>query len=151
MNTKLLTAVLFAVLMAGCAQHHHRGDHKSANNTMPQVSVVSGRIVVPSVLVFTRPTAVTVTWQLPADSKSRFAENGIVIEGKLIDEVIRGDKVSVVLDARQTEIADCRRSKDGLEFSCLNRYTQPGIYKYTIRFIDESGKPLSIDPTIVNM
>ena len=150
MNKKMLIAALFAVLLAGCSHHHLRGDDKSVNQTMPQVLVVNGRIVVPSVLIFTRPTAVTVTWQLPTDSKFRFGENGIVIEGRLIDEVIRRDQVSVVLDTKQDEIVNCRRGKDGLEFSCLNKYTKPGVYKYTIRLIDESQKSLVVDPSMVN-
>ena len=152
MNKKLLAAVLFVVLLAGCSHHHRRGDDKYLNPTTPQVLVEGSRIVVPNALVFLRgEPAVTITWQLPRDSKARFAENGIVIEGRITDELLRGEKVSVVLDPRQTEIVDCRRSKDGLEFTCLNKHTQPGSYKYTIRLIDESQKQIALDPAVVNM
>ena len=152
MNKKLLIAALFAVLLAGCAHHDRRGGDKEVNATTPQVSVVDGRVVAPAALVYLRgQPAVTITWQLPRDAKVRFAENGIVIEGRLLNEVLRGDKPSVVLDPRQNDIVDCKRGREGLEFSCLNKHTQPGIFKYTIRLIDESQKQLVLDPAVVNM
>ncbi len=151
MNKKMLLAVLSAVLLTSCSIFGGKDDGKGVNQTTPPVSVVNGQIVAPSALVFTKAQPVTVTWQLPAGSKARFPENGIVIEGRLLDEVIRGDKVSVVLDTRQTEIVECRRGKDGLEFSCLNKHTKPGIYKYTIRVIDENQKTIVLDPSVLNM
>jgi hypothetical protein len=112
--------------------------------------VDGNEIVVPYALIFLGRREVTVTWQLPPDSKHRFADNGIVIEGVLIDQVIRGDRVSVVLDPRQNEIVNCRRSANGLEFSCLNRHTKPGYYKYTIRLVGGSQTSLVRDPGIMN-
>lgn len=151
MNKKLLVAALIAVLLAGCAHRHPRGDGNVVNQTKPQISVdSSGQIVVPQALIFLGRQEVTVTWQLPPNAKYRFADNGIVVEGRLKDEVLRGDKVSVVLDPRQNEIVNCRRGKEGLEFTCLNRHTQSGIYKYTIMLVDESQKQLVLDPSVVN-
>lgn len=150
MYKRLLIAALLAVLLAGCAHRHHRGDDKVVNQTNPQISVgADGRIDVPYALIYLGRREVTVTWRLSPDSKYRFADNGIVIEGVLVDQVIRGDKVSVVLD-RQDEIVNCRRGANGLEFSCLNRHTKPGYYKYTIRLVGDSQKPLTLDPGMLN-
>ena len=154
MNKKLLIAALLAVTLAGCSIFGSKGESKVVNQTKPQVSVLpSGEIVVPYALIYLGRQPVTITWQLPADSRYRFADNGIFIEGRLKDEIIRGDKVGVVLDPRQTEIVNCRpvKEKAGLEFSCDNKHTQPGYYKYTITLIDQqTQKPLKLDPGIMN-
>jgi hypothetical protein len=150
MNKKLLFVALLAALLAGCAHRHPRGEGDVVNQTRPQITVQGDQIAVPYALIFLGRREVTVTWQLPTDSKYRFADNGIVIEGVLVDQVVRGDRVSVVLDPRQNEIVNCRRSANGLEFSCLNRHTKPGYYKYTIRLVGDAQKPLTLDPGIMN-
>ena len=64
--------------------------------------------------------------------------------------MIRGKPPSVALDPDQKEVVDCRPSKDGLQFSCFNNHTIPGVYKYTIR-VRSGEKVISKDPPIVNM
>jgi hypothetical protein len=151
MNKKLLIAVLFGVLMTGCAHHRHGYDGKGPNPSLPQVTVVGDDIKVDQeILVFRPGMGGLITWTLPANSPYRFAENGIVIEGRLVDRVIRGEQVSVVLDTRPGDIGECKRAKEGLEFTCVNKHTMPGVYKYTIRLIG-GAKPLQRDPPIVNM
>jgi hypothetical protein len=56
-----------------------------------------------------------------------------------------------VVDNAEGEIIDCKPRKEGLEFTCLNRHTKRGTYKYTIR-VQEGDKPLdALDPTVMNM
>lgn len=160
MNKLTFTLALAALLLGGCAQfhdRHHRGDGRfyggcpCPDPTQPMVTVKDGAIVLDQeVLVFPRNVSGPLTWTLPSNSTVRFAENGIVIEGRLLDRVLRSDVPSVVLDPKQSEIVDCRRGSEGLSFTCLNRHTAPGVYKYTIRVI-EGQREISRDPPIVNM
>jgi len=105
-------------------------------------------------LVFTRRGAVTITWHLPRGSNYTFDAQGIVIEGRLVSQtkVPRDGLVqqTYVLDPKQDEIVRCSPSKEGSEFSCLNRNTKPGRYKYTIRVRDGTKALESLDPWIVN-
>lgn len=148
---KLLVAALCTALLAGCSIFSPRESGKTVNQTTPQVSVSpEGAISAPYALIYLGRQPVTITWQLPADSKFRFADNGIFIEGRVADEVLRGEKVSVVL-ARQNEITNCRPGKGGLEYSCDNKHSQAGYYKYTISVIDQQTKKLTkLDPGIMN-
>lgn len=136
----------------------------------PKVDVVNNSIIVdpPYLYYFPEERNVETVWELPADSKYRFsAKDGIVIEGELVDHIVQvpenstgkstvlangvkpGDRLAV-LDHKQTEVVDCGVRKDGLAFSCRNRHTRPGIFKYTIRLVDKDGRPIDRDPSYVN-
>jgi len=144
---------LSALLLAGCGHHRHGhpGKGLGMNPTQPQVSIVDGKIKLDQeILLFLRREKVTVTWSLPASGPYRFAENGIVIEGQIIDKVLREKETSVVLDTRQKEIVDCRRAQDGLQFTCVNNHTAPGVFKYTIR-VTNGQQVIERDPPVVNM
>jgi hypothetical protein len=152
MNKKLLLLVLGTLVLGACSTQP-RTDPRALDQSTPQVGLVDGRIVVPLSLVYSagQPNG-KITWQLALGSKATFAENGIVIEGRVTDELIRGNNRDAIgLDPKQTEITNCSRSKDGLEFSCVNRHSQPGVYKYTIRLVDETRKSYVFDPFVVNM
>jgi hypothetical protein len=102
----------------------------------PQVTVLAGKIQVqPDPIVFAKDQVnVTLTWQLPPDGKFTFAENGIVFEKAAGDEVV-----------------NCHRGERPTEFTCLNRHTRPGIYKYDVRVL-EDGKALDpLDPHMVDL
>jgi len=152
----LIAVVLGALVLAGCehfAPKRYLPTLEKRSN--PEVTVVNGKIIVPYLLVF-RPDdkEVEITWRLPTDRKLRFPKNGIVMEGAVLEQVIRqpreGVSAAVALDPRQTEIT-CKTQEGGLTFSCLNRNTKPGVlYKYTIRVIDETGKELVRDPFVMN-
>ena len=138
MKLRSIFAVLVTLVLAGCGHMHHRdGDCSKCGPvdiTRPQVSVVNGRIVVDQeTLVFgeaLRGVAVTITWQLPKGSNLSFPENGIVFN-----------------DAGEEIVCN---SKPGPVFSCLNRHTKPGRYKYTIR-AQEGDKALPpLDPYVAN-
>jgi hypothetical protein len=144
------------------------GHPGESNSLLPMVSFEPGRDTTPQVspnpLTFGKDQKnVTIAWRLPQGSKLRFAaKDGIVIDGEVTgnfhpnpDARLYGGKVSsgntsgMVPDPRQTEIVDCKVGKDGLEFTCLNKHTRPGIFKYTIKLTD--GKTEFVrDPDILN-
>lgn len=144
---RLLTASALLLLLGGCTINiQHPGRHcapcqaggSPGDPKAPQVLVSNGEIRVDQeVLRFAKDqTNVTITWRLvPGKGTGRltFPENGVVFER-----------------AADGEITDCRRSEDGTAFSCLNRHTRPGIYRYGIN-VNEDGKPLKpLDPTVMN-
>ncbi len=145
MNKRLpLALVAVAALLGGCMGHHMhqgggpggpmgpRGEMMHAN---PLVTVKGNQISVsPDPLVFLKDEKnVRITWRL-GDGGLSFADNGIVVEGP-----------------KQDEIVDCRPGASGRDFSCLNRNSRPGRYKYTIRVLKD-GKPLvPRDPEIMNL
>ncbi len=139
--------------LTGCAQYERVKDKLSNDNSTPQVSVKDGKLEIqPAALYFhAGEKDAKITWKLPAGENLRFAkDSGLVIEGEIIDKVIRGTPNSVALDARQNEIVSCEISADALAYTCLNRNTRPGIYKYTVRVLS-GDKLLEKDPPIVNM
>lgn len=145
-------AVICVLLLGGCACF--KGLPTLEERSHPQVTLRDGRIVVSPEILFYFPDErdVLIVWQLPRDSKYRFStKDGIVIEGQLTDRVLRGAAAadSVALE-KQDEIVKCEARKEGLEFTCLNRHTRPGIYKYTIRVRDGSNE-VKRDPPIANM
>ena len=154
MKKSLGFALLAGVLaITGCAQYERVKDKLSNDSSTPQVSVKDGQLdIQPAALYFhASEKDVKITWKLPAGANLRFAkERGVVIDGELLDKVIRGTPNSVALDARQNEIVNCEISADALAYTCLNRNTRPGIYNYTVR-VQSGDKLLEKDPPIVNM
>ncbi len=143
---------LLSVLMSGCAVLKAVPSLDVRSN--PQVTVRDGRIALSHEVLYFRADEknVPITWRLPTDSKLRFPPNGIVIEGEVIDRVLRapgGRGEAVALNPNQTEIVECRALKDGLEFTCRNRNSRPGVYKYTIR-LREGERTIERDPSLVN-
>lgn len=135
-------AVGLVSLLAGCTINiYHDGKHgggAGASATSPMVVVVGGKIqrVVPDPLVFGADQVnVNVTWHLPKDGTLTFpAKGGIVFEAKASDEIV-----------------NCRASEDRKQFTCLNRHSKPGIYKYLVQ-VEDNGKPLEpLDPHLVDL
>lgn len=158
MKKSHVIVAICVLLLGGCA--HLRGIPSLEERSRPQVTVRDGRIVITPEILYYLPDErdVQIVWQLPKDSKYRFPtrtnnakEQGIVIEGRLTDRVLRStDGVDSVALEKQDEIVRCEVRNEGLEFACLNRHTQPGLYKYTIRLRDGSNE-LKRDPPIANM
>lgn len=157
----VLAAVVAAA--AGCSHQRprHDGRHAVIIHEMPLVTVKTGAVPVISVspepLVFTGDQRnFRIEWSLPAGLE--FPDNGIVIEGQVLDPSTRQDlrptmqahKVVGPINSKQEEIVDCRRHKeDPRKFSCLNRRTKPGVFRYTIRV--KVGNDVAVsDPTIMN-
>ncbi len=163
MNKRVLALIsVFAMsaLTAGCVNFDV--GRAAARSDRPKVTVVDGQIVVdPPALLFSRGQGTTrIQWSLPRDSAWTFPKDGIVIEGEVTallsggtievkDPSRRDTPTSTVIDRNQKEIVECKASPDFKEFSCLNRNTRPGVYKYTVRVTD--GKTtLQRDPPIMN-
>ena len=162
MKTLKVVGAICVLLLSGCA--HLRGIPTLEERSNPQVTIGKDGIAVnpPVLYFFPGEKDVQVVWHLPKDSKYRFPtdpknprEAGIVIEGQVVDRVLRGTDgtaTSVVLAPQTDEIVKCEVRSLGLEFACLNRHTVPGVYKYTIRVLDpESKTPLVRDPPLLNM
>lgn len=132
---KTLLALVAGLALSACASHDSYSHVPKINPTTPRVSIIDGKqIVVDQEPIFFAKGVVNVriNWQLPADSKVRFPKDGIVFDRTAIEEIV-----------------DCRIDKEGLVFSCLNRHTKPGKYKYTIK-VEGNPAIAPLDPTVVN-
>ncbi len=100
MKKRLLVYVVLALALSGCTTL--KWVPRLEERRTPQVTVSDGRIVVTPEILFYFPDErdFDILFQLPRESGLTFPENGIVIEGELIDQVIRGDRISVVLEPR---------------------------------------------------
>lgn len=146
MNRRLLTAAaLLTALLGGCSihYHHHHPSQPGGSSTgqgdpkAPVVRVAGGTITVDQdVLRFGKDQVnVTVTWRLQSKDggKLTFPPNGVVFER-----------------AADGEVVDCKPTRDNTEFTCVNRHTKPGVYRYGIN-VNEDGKPLKpLDPYMMN-
>lgn len=116
--------------------------------------------VVPDPLHFTKDQVdVKISWHLPANSGMTFPENGITIDGEVVHSSAKGyenrtanvrpSKDGEVVLREQNEIIDCKLAS-AIEFTCLNRHTRPGVYKYTVRVRLASGQVIERDPRVMN-
>ena len=132
MKKMILVLVATGLLVTACASH--RSHVEKTNPLRTGVSVVDGkRIVVgQEPIYFSKGTQnVRFAWQLPPDSQYTFPRDGVVVKDA-------GD-----------EIVDCHPEQNGLGFSCLNKHTKPGKYKYTIKLDGLPAVP-PLDPIIDN-
>ncbi|MGZ8255961.1 MAG: hypothetical protein ACXWVT_13990, partial [Burkholderiaceae bacterium] len=132
---RILVALLVGVGLSGCTAFNRFFDIPS--NETPVVVVLNGEVkeVTPDPLRFNNKQGrVTIYWQ--AKTGYRFsAKNGISIDGERIGGA--GGRP----DPTQNEIVECRPAREDLtEFSCVNRNSRPGIYKYTVRMETVEGK-----------
>lgn len=150
MKRVLLAAVLGALALVGCGLlTHERSGMPPPEN--PVVSVGPGNQieVQPDPLLFTRPGAVVITWELDSRAAAagfRFAETG---RGIRIDhEVVNGRPEQTPHVRGEFERAESQATKYRLVF----RNTRPGkhTYKYTITLRDPTGADISKDPAIIN-
>lgn len=144
-----LVVCLATALLAACA--HDPYSDKSQNPVI-RIDGVAARVN-PQVLVFVsdpKGKPITITWRLDPASGFRFAERGIVIEGEVIDQIIRGQPPSVVLDTRQNVVVDCKAADERrLTYTCTNTLARPGAFKYTLRVTD-GKREITHDPLIAN-
>ncbi|MBL8323466.1 MAG: hypothetical protein JNJ89_00755 [Rubrivivax sp.] len=167
---KLVLALTAAAALGACSQlARERVSDQLANelHTNPVLTVRSGFIsVAPEPIVVSMkelgrgPNAKPMTWRLPAGHRFA-AENGIEILGVVVDgqgnpvkpdpKVFKDPNPRISREGRAA--LSCQiNDKDRSEFSC--RFTDKavvGIYRYNIRAVDPSGKPVESDPSIFGM
>lgn len=123
-----------ALLLAGPAQA------QAPDPANPRVLVTNGQISVDqdTIRFSKKKGKVKITWRLPAQGNYAFPTDGIVIERQ-------------VKGGRDPKLEfTCARAQNPRLFSCENRNTVPGTYKYTVK-VDENGQPLPpLDPIIIN-
>lgn len=144
MNKHLIAAASLALLLGGCASHHH-GPMRGPERPVVEVGGDSVKAVSPDPLRFrVGQGAAVITWRLGADGYA-FAANGIVIDGEL-------DRPGGKLKSReQNEIIDCRPLANGRQFQCINRNTRAGAFKYTVRVLRDGKALAPFDPEIMNI
>jgi hypothetical protein len=146
-----LLAALAAGILAGCTGIPGRYP-PGVDPQRPRVTTDGQTIGVDQELLSfaANGVAVRIAWQLPREGAWRFVPGrGIVVEGRLTDRVLREPQTSVVLDPAQTEIVDCAADEARLRYTCTNRRTRFGVYKYTIRLTD-GKREITRDPLIAN-
>ena len=132
MKKSILVIAATGLILSACASHHTHAIKVDPAN--PRVSIVDGKRIAVDQETITFAKGVQnfrINWQLSADSKYVFPKDGIVVN-----------------EARE-EIVDCRPAEDGRSFSCFNRHTRPGKYKYNIKVQGTPVVPV-LDPVIVN-
>lgn len=156
-----LAAALTAALTAGCAMHAHDPSHHGRMAEQlyrfPLVSVKAGLISVsPEPLVLRRSESVDeIVWTLPPGLS--FAKDGIRIEGLLLGR--NGEPLPPRQDAHVTPDAkpDPRTAahfrcepRGAQQFACKVDRSQSrlGIYKYTIRVLQDGKALAPADPHI---
>ena len=153
MRRLALIGVLATALLGACASHHHGPGHgPSASSPLVFITFKDGLkpavAVTPDPLVFRKDQVnVRIVWRLPEGLGLTFPANGIVIDGEVTNKPPNNDKaqrvaggLSLFVVKEQNEVVDCRSSENGLEFSCLYRHTRPGVFKYTIRVLNEGSR-----------
>jgi hypothetical protein len=153
MHKNSLVALLCALVLGACATLEPVKIIKLEERKNPPVTVSGNTIQVPEILYFLPDEKnIQVMWHLPEGQGLMFPENGIQIDGALTDKILRDDRgnVAVVLDRNQTEI-QCDKQRGGTTFTCTNRNSKPGIYKYTVRVLRNGELLPPRDPAMMNM
>lgn len=142
-KARLVIGALATALLAGCAPFYLF--LKIPTNATPVVRVENQviRAVEPEPLRFRAGAGeVTITWQVDDPNLLFVSTTGIFIDGERIAGKINKD---------QNEIVRCVPDSERRRFTCLNRNTRKGEYKYTVRLETRDGKPLKpFDPSIIN-
>lgn len=130
MKRSTFSAMASTLLLVACAGNPF---DKTSNPHQPNVSVISGYVVVnlEPIVIDKNEKDVWITWQLTPGSPYTFPNDGIVIAGA-------GDEFN------------CHREENKQRFSCKDKHSKPGRYKYTIR-VDGPENPEPLDPSIMNL
>lgn len=139
----LIAAALLSTLLAGCTIYLNgdrcagcgAGSTGTGVPSKPKVLIVGGQIQVDQEVLFfaDQPlnVPITIVWDLPEGYT--FPVNGIVFEPKAADEFV-----------------DCQPVDKGTRFSCVNKHTKRGIFKYGIN-VNRGDTPLKpVDPDCWN-
>jgi hypothetical protein len=129
MNKTLPLAAALVLLLASCGYFPARpGDPHPV-----RVAVRDGHIVVNQEPIYVKTKDATIIWRVPFGASFTI------------------DAIDFTGEGRPPEGEfTCARRDDGRVFTCLDRNSRPGRYKYTIR-VTQDGKALEpLDPYVVN-
>jgi hypothetical protein len=150
MKRLLLATALVVLGIAGC-KTQVKGPATPPpppSSATPVVNITKGdpTSVSPDPLTFSKGQGeVTIVWSIGAADYVFAARNGIFIDG----EIVGGPGGKLVKE--QNEIVKCTPNSDRTKYSCLNRNTRKGYFKYTVNLETANGKPTKpLDPTIAN-
>ena len=96
------------------------------------VDVVDGHIVVDQEPIYVSTRGASIIWRVPNFSSLRFPENAVTFA-----------------DAPDGEFR-CTVAGNGQQVVCIDRYSKPGRYKYTIRLTQDGRIFQPLDPNVVN-
>ena len=135
----LIAAAALSTLLAGCTIIYGgdrcaacgAGSTGTGEPTKPKVLIVDGQIQVDQETLFfgndPLNVPITIVWSLPEGYT--FPANGIVFEPKAAEEFV-----------------NCQPIDKGARFSCVNKHTKRGIFKYGIN-VNRGDTPLKpVDP-----
>jgi hypothetical protein len=130
MNKSIPLAAALVLLLSSCA-HMYPG--KPGDPRPTRVAATEGRLTVNQEPIYVGTKDATIVWYVSPFSSLRFPrENAVTFR-----------------EAPEGEFR-CATAEDGRSVSCLDRYSRPGTYKYTIR-VTQDGAPLeALDPSVVN-
>ncbi len=139
MKKSVLVAVVSAFVLSACGPGAQDAKNvqavKMKDPSNPQITVAGGKIEIDQeTITFGKDKPnVKITWHLPKDSKYIFPKDGIVIKDA-------GD-----------EFPDCQVEPNdkGLKFSCKNKNSKRGKYKYDIK-VQGSPEVPPLDPFVDN-
>ena len=130
MNKSIVLAAAALLLLSSCA-HMYPG--KPGDPRPTRLSVNNGRLVVNQEPIYVSTKGATIVWYVPVFSTLRFPREGAVTFREAPDGEFR-----------------CATAEDARSVACVDAYTRPGRYKYTIR-VTQDGKELEpLDPNVVN-
>lgn len=123
-------AIAASLVLVACAVNPFV---KASDPHHPNVNVTNGYIVVDQepIVIAKNERDIAITWQLPMGSPYVFPDDGIVISSG-------GDEFN------------CHREDNKQRFTCKDRHSKPGRYKYTIK-VDGPDRIEPLDPSIMNL
>jgi hypothetical protein len=130
MKKAIPLAAALVLLLSSCA-HMYPGKPGDPHPT--RVGASNGRLTVNQEPIYVTTKEATIVWYVSTFSSLRFPrENAVTFR-----------------EAPEGEFR-CATAEDGRSVSCVDRYTRPGRYKYSIR-LTQDGKELEpLDPYVVN-
>jgi len=130
MKKSIPLAAVLVLLLSSCV-HMYAG--KAGDPHPTHVASNNGRVTVNQEPIYVSTKDATIVWYVSTFSSLRFPRDNAV----------------TFREAPEGEFS-CTTAEDGRSVACLDRYTRPGRYKYTIRVTQDSKDLEPLDPYVVN-
>jgi len=130
MKKSIPLAAALVLLLASCA-HMYPG--KPGDPRPTRVAVNDGRLTVNQEPIYVSTQNATIVWYVSPFSSLRFPkENAVTFR-----------------EAPEGEFR-CATAEDTRSVSCIDAYTRPGTYKYSIRVTHDGKDVPPLDPSVIN-